>query len=99
MMRAPAAGLEIDFDIASARRFVANLHHGPAKIRPRFVVCKTRMKHPHIFPVQGRELIAQEPLVLPDGLQQMFRRRGFMVFPEHRHYAAAGAPLGVEIGR
>ena len=75
MMRAPAAGMEIDFDIAGAGRLVADLHERAAKVRPRLMVRKTRMKHAHNFSVQCPELIAQEALVLPDGLQQILRRR------------------------
>jgi hypothetical protein len=91
--------MEINFDVASAGQIVADLHERTTKIRSRFVIRKARMKHPDNSSVQCLELIAHKTLVLPDGLQQILRRQGFVVFPQNRHDAAAGAPQGIKIGR
>jgi hypothetical protein len=56
------------------------------------------MKHADGFAVQRLELIAPEPLVLPDGLEQALGR-GVIPLVEERDSAALQAPPGVEVVR
>src|SRR6266704_464044 len=75
----PAAGVEVDLDVARARRFAGELQHRPAKIRPGFVIPKTGMKRLHLGAVQCDEFVAEQALVKPRRLQQPFwRRRGIL---------------------
>lgn len=69
---APATGMQIDFDITAARRVGNDLHNGLAEIGTGLVIPESRMKNPDLFPVQGSQLIAQQPLVLPDLLEKAF---------------------------
>jgi hypothetical protein len=66
---APAPGTEVHLDIPTKRRLLAKLEDRTAKIRPALDVSKTRMKNSQRPTVQGLQLIAQQPLMLPNGLQ------------------------------
>ena len=81
-MAAPSGGMQINFDVAAARRFGAKLQHGAAKIRAGLVIPEAGMKNAHLSAVQGPQLIAPQPLMLPNLLQQSFGRRGFIRFPQ-----------------
>lgn len=95
-MSAPAVRVQVHFDVARNRRGVAELDNRAAKVRAAFAIQKTRMKNADRITVQAPELIAQEALVLPDRLEQIFRRR-IGVVAQDRHRAAAEPPLRVEI--
>ena len=95
---APAAGLQIDLHIAGNRWFIFKLEDGAAKIRSAFGAGKTGMEDAEIPAIGRLQLIAPNPLVLPDGLQQFFRRHGTGV-AEEVYGAAALAPDGVKIFR
>jgi hypothetical protein len=75
------------------------LHDGAAKVRAGPVIFETGMKHADGLAVQCFELAAQEALLLPNGLKQMFGRSGWMIFPQRIAGDAPGAILGVEIVR
>jgi hypothetical protein len=94
----PAAGLQIHFHVAGVRRGVAELDNGAAKIRAAFATQKTRMKNPHGLAVQGSQLLAEQALVLPDGLEQALGRNP-AVFAQDADAAAAQPPSGIETGR
>ena len=94
-MRAPSAGADVHFHIASLRPSIRDLDDRAAKIRSSFQAVKTRMEHAHLLAIEGFELITEQSLVLPDGLKQAFGRR-VGVFAQKRGYATAHAPLGVE---
>ena len=68
-----------------------------AKIRAALDAHKTRMKHPHGFAVQRAQLLALEPLMLPNGLQQALGR-GVVGITERGDRAVPAAPLGIETG-
>jgi hypothetical protein len=72
-VRAPAAGTEVHLHVAGPWRSVADLHDRAAKIGPAFNTAETRMKDSDRFTVQGLELLAEQALVLPNGLQEAFR--------------------------
>ena len=74
-VRVPAAGAQINFHVAGARRVIADLQNGAAKIRPALGAGKAGMKNADDSPVGGFERVALEALMLPDGLQQAFGRR------------------------
>ena len=95
-MHMPAGGTQVNFHVADERRFVAQLQHRAAKIRPAFDADKTGMKYADASAVTGFELVAPEALVLPDGLQQPLGRPA-VVLAQRADVAAAFAPPGVEI--
>ena len=68
----PAAGTNINFDIARARQFGTKLHDGVAEIGAALAIVVAGMKNSDRPAVQTDELIAQEPLVLPDCLKEPF---------------------------
>jgi hypothetical protein len=73
-MGVPAAGSQIDLDIAGLGRFISELNYRPAKIRASFGVPKTRMQYPDGQAIRPAKLFAQQSLMLPDGLEQVFGR-------------------------
>ncbi len=97
-VRAPTAGTEVDFNVAGACGFGADSHHGTVEIRASFIIFETRMKNSNRMTVQRDELVAQDTLLLPDSLEQLFRRRRSMVFPQGTDWNPASAP-DLEIGR
>jgi hypothetical protein len=96
-VRPPAAGTKIHFHVAGPGQPITDLDHRASEIRPSFDAAKTRMKDPHRLGVQGLEFVPQQPLMLPDALEQKFRRR-FLVLVENRDGAGAHPPFGVKAG-
>jgi hypothetical protein len=94
-MGVPAAGAQVDLDIARSGRFFSNLHDGASKIRAALDAFEAGMKNSQGLAVQGSKLIANETLVLPDGLEQPFGRRIVVLTQEGRN-AAANTPLGIK---
>ena len=90
----PAIRVEVYFNIAGARRGVAELNDRAAKIRAAFAADESGVKNPHGLAVQGFQLVAEQALVLPDGLEKFFRRRGF-AFAQNPCAAALQAPPGI----
>ena len=76
-VRAPAAGAQVNLHVAGTRRVAADLDDRAAKIRPAFDADETGMKHADGFAVGGFQLVAPQPLVLPDGLEQPLGRQPF----------------------
>lgn len=74
----------------------AELDDGVAKIRAAFDADKTRMKHAHGLAVQGLQLVALEALLLPDALEELFRRR-FRRFAQRGGETLPGPPVGVTV--
>jgi hypothetical protein len=74
-VRMPAGGTQINFHVAGARRIVTDLDQRAAKIRAAFQADKSGMKDPDNFSVGGFEPVTPQALVLPDDLEQAFRRR------------------------
>jgi len=97
-MRLPAAGLHVDLDVAGHGRAIGKLQHRAAKIRAAFRAGEARMQHAEPPAVAGLQLVAPEALVLPDGLEDFFRRHGTAV-AEEIDGAAAFPPGPVEIFR
>lgn len=56
------------------------------------------MKNTDRSAVQGLELIAEQALVLPEGLHEAFGRR-VPVVPQDRDDAGAHTPLGIKAGQ
>jgi hypothetical protein len=94
-MGAPTAGTQVHFDIAGARGIRANLKDGPAKIGPAFQVGEARMEHADVLAGDGSQFAALEPLVLPDGLDEPFRRETFVA--QTVLAANAGPPPGIKV--
>ena len=94
-MRAPAARANVDFDISALRRTVAELQNRPAKVGSAFYTSEAGMKNSDTFAVQSFEFVAQQPLVLPDGLEKMLGRR-LIIFAQEANGATADPPVGVE---
>ncbi len=76
----------------------SNCKTAPRKSGPPSALAKPGCSTRRLFPSAVLQLVALEALVLPDGLQQFFRRRGTAV-AQHVDGAAAFAPDGVEIFR
>jgi hypothetical protein len=74
------------------------LQHGAAKIRSAFGTNEAGVQHAHARAIGRLELIALEPLVLPDRLQQFFRRGGAAI-AQQIHRAALFPPHSVKILR
>jgi hypothetical protein len=82
MMRLPILRNDINLNIARTRFLLAELEHGPVEIRPGLVIPETRMEHAHLLAIGGAEIIAAEALVVPDILQQAFRRMRRVAFAQ-----------------
>ena len=95
---APAADAQVNFHVTGTRRGIADLNDRAAKIRPAFDADKTRMQNANGFSIGGLEPVASQPLVVPDGLEQAFRRRIVFVAQDVSR-AQARAPAGVKIFR
>jgi hypothetical protein len=95
---APAAGLQVHLDITLSRRFVAELQNRSAEIGPAFQIMEAGMKNPDRLAVQGFKLIAQNPLVFPNGLEQALGRR-FGVLAQNQHQPGLDTPLRVKVVR
>jgi hypothetical protein len=92
--------MQVDFNIANARRVRANLENGLSEIRTGLVIPETRVKNLHRSPVQGSQLIAPQPLVLPEALKYALRGYGVVRVPQRLHgNKIASAPSRVKIGR
>ena len=98
-VRVPAGGVQINFHVAGTRRFVAELQNRAAKIRPAFDAGEAGMKNADGFPSGGLELVAPQPLMLPDGLKQAFGRQTDSRRAKHAGGANCGTPGGVKIFR
>jgi hypothetical protein len=96
-MRPPTGILQIYLHISGDRRRSPELQYSPAEIRAALDTGKTRMKHPQGLPVQGLELIPLQTLLLPDGLEEPFRRPvlGFM---QSGRRTMTGPPTSVWVG-
>jgi hypothetical protein len=93
----PAIRAQIHFHVSGAGRVIANLQDRAAEIRPALQVGKARMKNPDARAPGRLQLVAPQPLVLPDGLDQPLGRKRFI--PQKTFAAAVNAPLGVKILR
>ena len=62
------------FHVAARGRLIAELADRAAKIGAALDISKTGVKNPHRLAVKRGKLVPEQPLVLPDGLQEAFRR-------------------------
>ena len=92
---APVARAQVHFNISRAWGVGPDLQDGSAKIRSAFQVGEARMKHAHAFAGNGFEFASAKPLVLPDGLDEPFRREPFVA--QTVFGANACPPLGVKV--
>ena len=69
-VRVPAVAAQINFHVAGTRRFAAGLDDRAAKIRPAFGAGEAGMQHADGLAVRSFQLVAPEPLMTPDGLEQ-----------------------------
>lgn len=97
-VRLPVAANPVNFHVPCARRFLAELQHRPAKIRAGCPVPKAGMEHPQRLAVEGLQLLAPQPLMQPDALQQLFRGMGAVALPQKKARLILLPPAGVEIG-
>jgi hypothetical protein len=95
---APAVDAQVNLHVTGTRRGVTDLNDRAAKIRSAFDADKTGMQHANRFSIGGLEPVAPQPLVAPDGLEQVFRWRIIFVTQDIPH-AKARAPVGVKIVR
>jgi hypothetical protein len=97
-MSAPAAGSQVHFHIATARRILAYLDHCIPKIWTALKVVESGVQHPQRLTIQRPKLIAPQSLVKPNGLKQAFGR-GIEILAQKRRHATTDAPLGVKADR
>jgi hypothetical protein len=95
-VRVPAVAAQINFHVAGAWRFAADLDDGFAKIWSTFGAGEAGVQHADIFPIQGFQLVAPEPLMPPDGLEEALGGKAVFV-PQNVRGAALVAPDGVKI--
>ena len=95
-VRMPAVAAQINLHVAGARRFAAGLDDRAAKIRPAFSTDETGMQHADDLAVRSFQLVAPQPLMPPDGLEQTLGGKTVFVAQNVRG-AAAVAPDGVKI--
>lgn len=74
-MGSPIGRLQIDFDIALDRCGVSDLDNRSSKIWTGLVIPKARVQDANPVSIEGDQLIAQQPLVEPNRLEQIFGRR------------------------
>jgi len=92
----PAAGLQVNFNVARPGIGSAELHDSIAKIGATFAIEKTWMQYADGFAVERPEGIAMDALVLPHRLQQSFGWR-VVVLMQARHDSALEPPLRVGV--
>jgi hypothetical protein len=73
------------------------LNDGPAKIGTTLDAAKARMKNAHGLAIRSFQFIPQEPLMLPNCLQQVFGR-AFQIFVEQWDHAASHTPFRIKVG-
>jgi hypothetical protein len=95
---APAADAQVNLHVTGTRRGVADLNDRAAKIRPAFDADKARMQNANGFSIGGLKPVALQSLVVPDGLEQVFRW-GIIFVAQDIPRAQARAPVGVKIIR
>jgi hypothetical protein len=89
-VRVPTAGPNVDFHVAGFGRTVAKLNDSAAKVGSAFYAPKTGMQHSEGLTIASLQVVAEQPLVLPNGLEQVFGR-GLDVLAQNRHRAALRA--------
>lgn len=97
MMRLPILRNQINLNIARPRFLLAKLENGPAKIGTGAVIPETGMKHTHRLAIDGAEFIAAKALVVPDILQEPFRRMRGIAFAQEGPSLLLRAPLRVKV--
>jgi len=95
-VRAPAVAVQVNFHVAGTRRSVADLDDGAAKIRAAFGAGEPGMEHADGFPVRCLQLVAPQPLMPPDGLEQPLGGP-FSFIAQDAGDATPGAPAGIKI--
>ena len=98
-VRAPAARMEVHFNIAGAREVISELDDRAAEVRARLAVPESGMKNPHGLSVQGGQRLAPEALVPPDLLEEPFAGDSVRSFVKIAHAEGFRAPGGVELER
>ena len=96
---APAGGVQINLDIAAARRPACESQNRASKIGASFVIPETGMKNDQFLAVQGPQLIAPQALMLPDALQQSFGWRGFFRLPQRGRGLSQRSPSSIQMER
>ena len=97
MMRLPILWNQIDLDITRARFLLAKLQDGSAKIGTGRVIPETGMKHAHRLAIDSAEFLAAKTLVVPDILQEPFRRMRGIALAQERPSFLLRAPLRINV--
>jgi hypothetical protein len=95
-VRVPAVAAQINFHVAGARRFAADLDDGAAKVRPALHADETGMQDADGFPVRSFQPVAPQPLMPPDSLEQTLVGKAVFVM-QNVCGAALVAPGSVKI--
>jgi hypothetical protein len=96
-MGVPRGGEQIDFDVAGEREIVIELDEGVVEIGAGFVVPEAGVEDADVATVEGIEGIAEETLVLPEGLEEALCGNAIRRIVEGDGIEQPCAPLGVEL--
>src|SRR5271157_12680 len=96
LMGLPILPFPINFNVTRARLLLADLDDGAAKIWPGLMIPKPRMEHAQGPAIDRLQLIALEPLMVPDRLQQAFRRMGAAAFAQKEARFILRAPFRIK---
>src|SRR5689334_4479004 len=91
----PAGAGEIDFHIATARRFGAELHNGTPEVGAALAIPEARVQNPDSAAIDGAEGIASQTLVKPDGLELALGRYFCIPFTQRKR-SHARPPVGIK---
>ena len=92
----PPAGLQIHLNVATHGGIIPKLNHGSAKIGSAFDAEESGVKYCHGPSVKGSQASAVQALLLPDALEETFRRP-FPAVVKGGNHTALPAPAGVEV--
>src|SRR4051812_7416593 len=92
----PTVGSDINFHIPGFRKCIPDLDDCTPKIGPTFNAPKPRMQNLYWLFIKRLQIGTNQPLVLPDGLEQILGR-GFLVFVKQGCNVPPNPPFGIKV--
>lgn len=96
---APASRVQVNFDIAPDGFGRIELDNCISEVRAGFTISEPGMKHFDGLSVQSFELVTHDALVLPNDLQELFRRQFIRAVVQCCRRAGMPPPLDIQAGR
>jgi hypothetical protein len=94
----PVAGNPVNFHVAGTGRFVAELQDRAVEVGAGGPVPKAGMEDAQRLAVEGLQILAPQPLMEPDALEEAFRGLGGVALAQEKGRFILRPPAGVEIG-